>query len=269
MEDALHIAWRLAALTKGYGGPHLLESYEAEQRPTMIHREERCWEHFNVPAPFRDAFTTHGALMGALTTEGEAIRANVKAHLDAVGSEVLDYGIELDARYKSPAIFLTPADGPEPAWNKKSYTPSTYPGSRAPHIFLKDAKTSILDTLGLEWSLVTFTSSGEEFDSTTKQTKRFFATAAEAGIPVESVVLVDEDHARKIWGYDFVLVRADGHVAWRGQSVPESTEEIRQALRIVTGWETCENYVPGKSVSDVDFLRSEFPESGALLIGEK
>ena len=269
MEDALHIAWRLSALTKGYGGPHLLRSYDTEQRPTMLQRVERCFQHFNVPAPFRDAFTEHGALMGAHNEQGKAIRAVVKAHLDSVGSEVLDYGIELDARYKSPVIYLTSADGPEPAWEVKTYTPSTYPGSRVPHVFLKDSKTSIFDTLGPQWSLVTFMSSGADSRDAEKHSQVFIATAVEAGMPVQSVVLVDEDHARDIWGYDFVLVRPDAHVAWRGRHIPDTKDEINRVLRVVTGWDICEGYSQKERVSELEFLRSEFPESGVVGVGEE
>jgi hypothetical protein len=268
IEDALHIGWRLSALVKGYGGPLLIESYDTEQRRIMLGRVERCFQHFNVPGPFRDAFNEHGAEMGAKNAKGEAIRAGVKAHLDAIGSEVLDYGIELDSRYKSPIIFLSSADGDEPAWDKKHYTPSTYPGSRVPHIFLKDAKKSIVDTLGTQWTLVAFTNSGEEAQRTDEQVQEFVTTATEANMPIQSDVLVDEDHARRIWGYNFVLVRADGHVAWRGQKVPD-TEEIKHILKVVTGWESCEGYSAKEIVGELDFLRTEFPEVGPNGVGEE
>ncbi|KUI67804.1 2,4-dichlorophenol 6-monooxygenase [Cytospora mali] len=270
VEDALHIAWRLSALAKGYGGPHLLQSYDSEQRPVMLRRLERCYEHFKVPAPFRQAFTDHGARMGADDDVGRGVRAAIKAHMEAIGSEVLDYGIELDSRYKSPIIYRTAADGFEPAWSNKSYTPSTFPGSRVPHVFLKNKKTSTLDTLGPQWTLVAFTGSDSEEDSHAVwvQAKTFVATAREQGVPVESVVLVDEDRARGIWGSDFVLVRADAHVAWRGARVPETKEGIRQILRVVTGWEVCEGYVQEEIKSDFELLQGEFPESGAIGVGE-
>lgn len=270
VEDALHIAWRLSALAKGYGGPHLLPSYDSEQRPVMLRRLERCFQHFKVPAPFQKAFLDHGAGMGADDDVGRGVRAAIKAHLEAIGSEVLDYGIELDSRYKSSIIHLTAADGFEPAWNNKSYTPSTFPGSRVPHVFLKNKKTSTLDTLGTQWTLVAFTGSGSDEDSHAvwTQAKTFVATAAEQGVPVESVLLVDEDRARGIWGSDFVLVRADAHVAWRGSRVPETKAEISKVLRVVTGWKVCDGYVQQEIKSDLELLHGEFPESGAIGVGE-
>lgn len=270
VEDALHIAWRLSALARGYGGPHLLPSYDSEQRPVMLRRLERCFAHFQVPAPFRQAFVDHGAGLGAGDDVGRGVRAAVRAHLEAVGSEVLDYGVELDARYRSPVVHRTAADGFEPAWDHKTYTPSTFPGSRVPHVFLRNRKTSTLDTLGAQWTLVAFTGSGPEEDSHAvwMQAKTFVAVAAEQGVPVESVLLFDEDRARGIWGSDFVLVRADTHVAWRGARVPETRAEIRQILRVVTGWEVCEGYVQKEIKTDLELLQGAFPESGAIGVGE-
>lgn len=270
VEDALHMAWRLSALVRGYGGPHLLQSYDSEQRPVMLRRLERCFQHFKVPAPFQKAFADHGVAMGADDETGRAVRAAIKTHLESIGSEVLDYGIELDSRYKSPIIHLTAADGFEPAWNHKTYTPSTFPGSRVPHVFLKNQTTSILDTLGTQWTLVSFTGSdaGQDSHAAWVQARKFVAVAVEQHVPVESVVLVDEDRARGIWGADCVLVRADAHVAWRGDRLPETKEEISRVLRVVTGWELCEGYVQKTISSDLDMLQKEFPESGAIGVGE-
>ena len=33
----------------------------------------------------------------------------------------------------------------EPEWSVREHVPSTWPGVRAPHVFLKDEKTSIFD----------------------------------------------------------------------------------------------------------------------------
>lgn len=306
VEDALHMAWRLAALVPpsppkqkgvdgdgdgvgdsvgygvGYGGPHLLPSYDSEQRPIMLQRLARCFEHFQVPAPFQQALADHGAGLGADDDVGRGVRAALQAHLDAYGSEVLDYGIELDARYRSPILHRTAADGDEPAWRTKSYTPSTFPGARVPHVFLRDGTTSTLDVLGAPWTLVAFARSNNDAAHKDKEEKEeesshavwtqaaatFVATAAEQGVPVKSVVLVDEERARGIWGSDVVLVRADAHVAWRGATVPETKAEIRRILRVVTGWEVCEGYVQQEITTDLDLLQGEFPESGAIGVGE-
>jgi len=269
VEDALGISWRLSALVKGYGGSHLLDSYESEHRPIMIQRLERCFEHVGVHGPYYEAYAKHGSTITADTPEGVELRDQLKAHFDAIGPEVLDRGIELDSRYKSSVICLTPDDGPEPAWEVKKYTPSTYPGSRAPHIFLKDGKTSIFDRFGPEWSLVTFVGSCEIYRVAVEEAEIFMAVADEMSIPVHNVTLVNENHARAIWGYNFVLVRADGHVAWRGQYVPKAKDEIRGILRVVTGWDVCKGYVQRAMLSKLEILQQEYPERKAMVVEEK
>jgi hypothetical protein len=48
------------------------------------------------------------------------------------------------------------------------------------------------------------------------------------------VVLDNEGHAHSIWGMNHALIRADGHVAWRGDSSP-SMEEAIDIWAVVTG----------------------------------
>lgn len=266
VEDALGISWRLSAIIKGYGGPHLLKSYEDEQRPTMLKRQQRCFEH---AAPFNHLWGSYSTLapdFNADNEKGAAMRAKMKAELEAFGSECLDRGIELDARYKSAVIYLTSSDGPEPEWQLKKYEPSTYPGSRVPHVFLKDGKTSTYDTLGADWSLVTFAASGEE----SKSPESFVAAAVELGMPIKSVIITDEDHAGKVWGSKHVLVRADTHAAWRGNEIPSSKEDIFSILKVVTGHEVCNGYVHKAAVSELEILRQDYPENfGPVGVGEK
>jgi FAD-dependent monooxygenase len=136
------------------------------------------------------------------SVEGEALRGKLKNYLDNSGAECNDRGIELDSRYKSSVIYLRENEPSEPSWTFKTYTPSTFPGSRAPHVFLKDRKTSILDSIKNQWTLFSFNGS-------LVTTNRLADIAGERRIPLQTVVLVDEDHVRKIWEYDLVLVRPD------------------------------------------------------------
>ncbi|KAK9357463.1 hypothetical protein V1504DRAFT_64595 [Lipomyces starkeyi] len=62
-------------------------------------------------------------------------------------------------------------------------------------------------------------------------------------MPLKIVIFEDEDHAHKIWGQNHVLVRADGHVAWRGSKVPDN-DTAEKILMVVTGQERFEGYGP-------------------------
>ena len=239
LEDALAVSWRLSAVLKGYGGPLLLPSYEAEQRPTMITRLERCNHHANEHSPRYQWFAEQGPqVMMAENEKGDQLRKQIKDQLDASGSEILDRGIELDSRYKSAVIYQ---DGTkEPEWTFKKYVPSTFPGSRAPHVFLKDGKTTILDTYGPEFSLIEFTNGSEAATG-----EVFVGVAKEMGMELKNVVLNDEEHTHKIWGSNLIMIRADGHVAWRGQQAPDR-KAVKEILEVVTGQKAFSGYVPAK-----------------------
>ena len=53
MQDAFNLGWKLAMVVKGYAGPSLLDSYEAERRPIA---EQVIW----AASSLHDIFMTHG-----------------------------------------------------------------------------------------------------------------------------------------------------------------------------------------------------------------
>ena len=265
IEDALAVSWRLSAVLKGYGGPHLIPSYEAEQRPVMITRLERCNHHVGEHIPRYQWFGENGPeVIMAENEKGEQLRRQIKDQLEASGSECLDRGIELDSRYKSGIIFQ---DGTkEPEWEFKKYIPSTFPGSRAPHVFLKDGKRSILDTYGPEFSLIAFVKGEEAAD-----TKVFVDVAREMGMQLQTIVLTDEEHAHMVWESNLVLLRADGHVAWRGQEAP-GCEAVKEILEVVTGQKLFSGYVAANprviNIDGISVSSDKFSERELLGLGE-
>lgn len=273
LEDALAVSWRLSALIKGYGGSYLLPSYEDEQRPIMLRRLQRCNHHVGEHIPRYQLYDEEGPeVLMSEAEDGNAMRKEIKQYLDKSGSECLDRGVEVDTRYKSSVIFQD-EDGEErePEWDMKKYTPTTYPGARAPHVFFKDGKTSILDTYGPEFTLIVFTSCSKRSEVATKA-EIFAEVANEMGMQLKIVDLVDEEHARAIWGHDFVLLRADGHVAWRGQGVP-MPEIVKEILEVVTGQREFEGYVPAKvqpcDTEWLEMMQQDYNEARQLGVGEK
>jgi hypothetical protein len=236
VEDALGVAWRLAAMIKGYGGEHLISSYEAEQRPIMSKRMERCDHWINSEGPRYEAYFENPQ---QLLDHNDARDQQVKKIVDVLekrGSEILDRGTELDARYHSPVIYQD--DGEESPWEYKKYTPSTKPGSRAPALFLKDEKTNIVDLYGKDFTLVSFVDS--------VKIESFASAAATLSIPVKVLKLLDESHAHNIWGTNHALLRCDGHVAWRGQDFPPADEELLGIWKVVVGQIAFPAYVPAE-----------------------
>jgi hypothetical protein len=91
-------------------------------------------------------------------------------------------------------------------------------------------------------------------------------------IPLTKVIVKDEEHAHKIWGYNLVLVRADGHVAWRGEEAPDA-EDFRNILKVVTGENPFPGYTtPERRTADIDGLtisEGKFSTEDFLSPGEK
>ncbi|EXJ79164.1 hypothetical protein A1O3_08665 [Capronia epimyces CBS 606.96] len=207
--DAFDIGWKLAAVLKGYGGPYLLDSYGVERRPVALRNVERSGQHQAVHWEYCNWVSKAGTdVVLSNTAEGRALKEKIKQYVLERDGENKDHGIELGYRHRgSPVILTNPAES-EPRWSVRDYIPSTWPGSRAPHVFLEDGETSIFDLFGDEFSIVDFTSTGS-------LSRQFGAMAKKLNVPLRVIHLPQESHVAKVWERHAVLVRPDGFVAWR------------------------------------------------------
>lgn len=216
--DAVDIGWKLAAVLQGWGGPHLLDSYTAERKPiAMINVNEAA----EMRASF-DHQTPFAPKIEEDSEEGTQLREKARAAIMRTRAKEFQHdsaGIELGYRYENSPILI--ADGtPPPPLDHGHYVPSTWPGSRAPHVWLKDGR-STLDLFGKGFVLVAFTEG---------PTSSFTDAAQRAGVPLEMIGM-DDKQVREIYERNFVLVRPDGHVAWRGNAIPDNTNEIIDKVR--------------------------------------
>jgi 2-polyprenyl-6-methoxyphenol hydroxylase-like FAD-dependent oxidoreductase len=216
--DAVDIGWKLAAMLQGWGGPQLLDSYTLERKPiAMINVSEAA----EMRASY-DNQTPFSPKIGEIDDEGKLLRDKARAAIMRTRAKEFQHdsaGIELGYRYENSPICV--ADGtPAPELDHGLYVPSTWPGVRAPHVWLKDRR-SILDLFGKGFVLLNL--SGANTSSITAATKR-------VGLPLEVVTLKDEK-VRETYERDLVLVRPDGHVAWRGNELPEKVTEVIDNVR--------------------------------------
>jgi 2-polyprenyl-6-methoxyphenol hydroxylase-like FAD-dependent oxidoreductase len=207
--DAVDLSWKLAATLQGWGGPSLLASYEIERRQIGARNVEasrhaargrRAWR-----AAYRPNIRDH-------TPEGAETRANLTRVADVEqrkSNEMI--GAELGYRYiASPIIWPESGDGPE--HNFMKYVPTTWPGARLPHVWLADG-TALHDRIGDGYTLLRL--AGTQVDAAALE--RAFASY---GAPF-TVLDIDEDPPRDIYGYDLLLLRPDLHVVWRGNRLPD------------------------------------------------
>jgi 2,4-dichlorophenol 6-monooxygenase len=150
----------------------------------------------------------------------------------------------MNQRYASSA--MVPDDSPAEVWETDRELvdrPTTRPGAKLPHAWLVDAqgeRLSTLDAVGHGLLTVLTGLSGGVWRGAAG------ACADALGVPLRVVRIGDEDH-RDAYGEwsrvceiaedGVLLVRPDGHIAWRRSSAAESDEaayeELLGALRHV------------------------------------
>jgi 2-polyprenyl-6-methoxyphenol hydroxylase-like FAD-dependent oxidoreductase len=214
--DAIDLSWKLAATLKGWGGPNTLGSYELERRQigernvaasTFASRGRRKWRSQYKPE------------IADKTPEGAAARANLIAVADVEqrkSNEMI--GAELGYRYGHSPLIADEGDGaPEPDF--MVYRPSTWPGSRLPHVWLEDG-TAMQDRIGFDHGFTLLNLSGRAVSGVSLN-----AAFTKHQAPFR-VLNVPGKRARALYGYDFILLRPDMHIVWRGQTEPANAAQL-------------------------------------------
>ena len=105
------------------------------------------------------------------------------------------------------------------------FTPSTVPGCRMPHVWLRDGR-SLYDAMGAGFTLLRFDRS-VSVDALVARGNR--ARRADCGADVDS------DEAASLYRHKLVLSRPDQHVAWRGDAVPTDALALIDRVRGAVG----------------------------------
>ena len=221
IDDAVNLGWKLAAAHQGWASEGLLDSYESERRPIGIRNTEASRTlasnvaTISIPEGLEDP-----------TTAGAQERATLGAHLSGFTEEFASLGIQLGMRYDDSPLIV--GDGSKaPPDSPVDYVPSACPGGRAPHIWLGDG-ASLFDKCATWFTLF-------KFSATDADTAPLVAAAAARNVPLE-IVEIPDAAAHELYERRLVLVRPDGHVAWRGDAIPGDVEAlIRQVAGCTDG----------------------------------
>lgn len=212
--DAVDLGWKLAATLQGWASTQLLDTYEIERKPIAIRNLEAAnanlkrSQNRTVP-PVIMTDTPAGKQIRQQMAEGME-RSNVRQEFDAPG-------IHFGFRYESPAIATEekpPNDDPQ-QWHQTSYS-----GCRAPHAWLESGK-STLDLFGHGLVLLNFKDA---------ETTSLEKACQEKDIPLRAYSINNTAIAR-LYRRAYVLIRPDGHVAWRGDELPPEPEVIIDRIR--------------------------------------
>jgi hypothetical protein len=141
-----------------------------------------------------------------------------------VGSQTSVYltdGTALGYVYEPSPICWS--DGtPAPRYSIGQYLPTTRPGARAPHAWMSDGR-STLDLFGRGFVLLRLGDSAP--DSTAMD-----AAFARRRVPL-TVATTADARVCELYEHRLVLVRPDGHVAWRGDIMPDDALAVVDCVR--------------------------------------
>lgn len=214
--DAVDLGWKLAAVLGGWGGPELLDSYQAERRPLHQLVLDEAARNFawNGNQLFVPGLEEAGADGDRIRREaGETVRTQ-KAR------EFASHGVQLGYRYEGSPVIVP--DGTEPAPQEVStYVPTARPGHLAPHTWI-NAERSLYDLLGPDFTLLRLGGKPPDADP-------LLRAAAKAGVPVR-VLDLPHPELRDLFEAPMVLIRPDQHVAWRGDE-PDQPGRIIDRVR--------------------------------------
>lgn len=209
--DAVDLSWKLAASMQGWGGPDLLDSYDAERRPIAARNVAEAGDNFGKlralpgsPAIFEDS------------EEGRAFRKTVNDMIMTGGYEQ-EYEQEetvLGYRYAGSPLVASDDVAPTPAGGS-GYVQSDAPGGRAPHLWLKQGQS----TIDVFWPAMTLVCVGETGPAGAED------LAAAMRVPFQ-IVRLSPEQAEGLYTKAFTLVRPDGHVAWRGDRMTGAWRDI-------------------------------------------
>jgi 2-polyprenyl-6-methoxyphenol hydroxylase-like FAD-dependent oxidoreductase len=205
--DAMNLSWLLAAHLNGWAPASILDAYEAERWPitsqvsrfAMSHAEAEIRRRGAVPDTIEQA-----------SGQGELVRQEVgrlayEINVQQYACAGLNFGTYYD---RSPIIAYDGAQ--QPAYTMDSYTPSTVPGCRTPHLWREDGG-SLYDAMGPEFTLL-------RFDSTMEVAALELA-ARNRGVPLK-ILNVVRPAGTLFDKAALLLSRPDQHVAWRGDKLP-------------------------------------------------
>jgi 2-polyprenyl-6-methoxyphenol hydroxylase-like FAD-dependent oxidoreductase len=208
LEEAVNLAWKLAAVREGWGGPHLLSSYEAERRPIALR---------NVALSTR-SFEDITAIPGWCEDSGVAQLPGWQRNLERLGG-----GEMMKMRYAYEASPICVYGNGDDAQLDNLFAARV--GARAPHAWLSDRR-STLDLFGRGFVLLVL----QQQPGDREKERKLLATAAACGLPLRIVDVPDAEIA-SIYRHRLVLVRPDGHIAWGDDDWPDRPEVLLDQVR--------------------------------------
>jgi len=270
VQDAHNLAWKLAAVLEGRAPASLLASYECERRPVVERfAAQSVANHFRldeamqgiglsnrslsvvtaafnhrvldlIPAPImrqvtdgliRLATSRTAALLGndaRARYRRAAIRNRIPAQLEHFASTGLEFGYT----YSSPLVRSETTPQPVDGEGVVNYMPTTWPGARLPHTWLVDDGdiVSSHDLLDLR-DFTLFTNSPRSWQEIIPADTPVTVVGLDTAVAPDPCTVLD---LFEVGSDGAVLVRPDGHVAWR--TTAPSLSGAAELIDVVTSF---------------------------------
>jgi 2-polyprenyl-6-methoxyphenol hydroxylase-like FAD-dependent oxidoreductase len=281
VQDAHNLAWKLAAVLKGRAHADLLYTYESERRPIAranLDHSVRNFANMNelnkvagldwkqvktlegvqastifrcLPSRWQQGLVNTAVRFGmkrlarldANGRDGEKLRARFRALLPGQEPHYRFLGIDLGFAYTDGAVIPEASRKPEAANPVVDYQPTTWPGARLPHLWVRRGKErlALFDLLdGERFLLLVHPAGRQSWNNAVAalQKEIAFPISCLSIGPQEMADLIDEQGAwprlSEIEATGAILVRPDGHVAWRCQRMPnDPLVVLRNVLNIL------------------------------------
>jgi len=217
IQDVVDLSWKLAATIEGWGGEGLLDSYSIERQPIGTRNVTEASGNLRRML----SVSPHPDILDD-TAQGAATREKVgREFSETMRREWFTLGAHLGYRYENSPI-CWPDGTAAPPDDPRAYVPTARPGHRAPHAFLADGR-STLDLFGRGFALIGFGADAAE-------AAPLLEAARKRHLPLTFTAIAEPDIAA-LYQRKFVLVRPDGHVAWRGDRIPEDALCVIDVVR--------------------------------------
>ena len=218
--DAVDLGWKLEAAVKGWAGAELLASYDAERRPVGLRNVAEASRNLRRMLSTRDRLPgpevfAPGAVSDAARKEYGDWFAAIMRH------EWFANGVMLGYRYDNSPI-VWPDDTAVPPDPSHPYTQTARPGARAPHVWLGDGR-STLDLFGHGFVLL-------RLGDAPPPATTIEHAAKGRGVPLTTIDISAKE-VLAAYEHRLVLVRPDGHVAWRADAAPANAGALIDIIR--------------------------------------
>jgi 2-polyprenyl-6-methoxyphenol hydroxylase-like FAD-dependent oxidoreductase len=221
IQDSVDLGWKLEAVLNGWGGANLLRSYEIERQPVALRNVKESSANLDRMLSTRSRRPPPPEIFQP-GPAADAVRKDYGAWFtETMRHEWFMNGFHLGYRYDDSPI-VWPDGTPAPPLETSTYTQTARSGARAPHVWLPDGR-STLDLFGRGFTLL-------RLDPNAPAGEGLQRAAIETGVPFR-IVTLDQPEVLALYQSRLVLVRPDGHVAWRADAEPDDARAVIDLVR--------------------------------------